>query len=269
MILKTKRGPLRFRDEGPRSSTALVFVHGLGADHRCFVKQLVHFRKKYRVIAFDLPNHGESFTFTNGMSYESVSDTVKELLDARGIERAVLCGLSMGGHLVQHFAFHHPEYVAGVVDVGSTPLHKPLPFRNYLKLRLFFASCRFIPKQILVKIIAGKDRGRTEKSQDYLINRIASRTAKRDMLKMLRMMLKTARKGIDEAIKTPLLIVHGENDQKWLIEKAQRWHEETPGSVYRSIPDAGHIANQDNARHFNHALEQWLETIEDRTKDEK
>ncbi len=260
MFLQTRKGPLRFRDEGPRTTHALVFVHGLGADHRCFVKQLVHFRKKHRVIAFDLPNHGDSFAFENGLSYAAVSDTVKELLDERGVERAVLCGLSLGGHLVQYFAHHHPGYVAGVVDVGSTPLHEPLSFRTFLKLRLYFFSCRFIPKRILVKIIAGKDRGRTEKSQDYLINRIAERTAKRAMLKMLRVMLRTARKGISAPVGAPLLIINGENDQQWLIEKARAWHEEIPGSVHEIIPAAGHIANQDNPRHFNRMLERWLET---------
>jgi len=269
MIVETKNGPLHCRDEGPRTAHALVFVHGLGADLGCFMKQLVRFRKHYRVVAFDLPNHGRSFTFANGLSYTAVSETIKELLDALGIERAVLCGLSMGGHLVQHFAHHNREYVAGVVDVGSTPLHKPLPRMTHWKLRLFFATCRFIPKRILVKIIAGKDRGRTEKSKDYLINRITVRTAKKDMLKMLRVMLKTARKGIDEPVEAPLLIIHGANDQKWLVEKAVRWHEEIEGSVYAAVPAAGHIANQDNARDFNRVLARWLESIEDFPKTNK
>lgn len=98
----------------------LVLLHGLSATRRYVVmgsRQLE--RSGHRVIAYDARGHGESSPAPDPAAYEyrDLADDLLALLDAAGVERAVLAGHSMGAHTAAAFALAHPERVAGLVLV--------------------------------------------------------------------------------------------------------------------------------------------------------
>ncbi len=261
MVYQSPYGKIHYDDYGPKDAKTLVFVHGLGADSKCFIKQVVRFKKTYRVIVFDLPNHGQSFHFEGRFDYHAVGACLIGLLDELEIRRAVLIGLSLGGHITQHIAFHHPKRIEALVDIGSTPLHIPLRRLTYYRLYAILLISYFLPVNILIKMIAGKDRGKTEISKNFIMKRLAEQTGKREVLDTARVMVKLARKGIPAQADKPLLIVHGENDNKTVKKVGKRWHENTEKSVYAVIENAGHVACLDNARGFNKELAKFLETL--------
>ncbi|MBW9207561.1 alpha/beta hydrolase [Mumia sp. zg.B17] len=103
-----------FVDRDPRTgATPLVFLHGGAVDHRIWGPQLDAFPER-RVLAPDARGHGWSSNATEAR----LCDDVVALLDALGIERAVLAGISMGGATAVDAALEHPDRVAGVVTVG-------------------------------------------------------------------------------------------------------------------------------------------------------
>src|SRR5439155_25959580 len=65
-----------------------------------------------RVISFDLPGHGPR---RGSLEFAAAADEVRDLLDALGVERAVLCGYSMGGPVALEFGLRHPDRCAGLV----------------------------------------------------------------------------------------------------------------------------------------------------------
>ncbi len=261
MTYQSPYGKIHYNDYGPKSAKTLVFVHGLGADSSCFIKQIARFKKEYRVIVFDLPNHGRSFHFEGRFDYHAVGACLIGLLDHLEIRSVVLIGLSLGGHITQHIAYHHPKRIEALVDIGSTPLHKPLRRLTYYRLYAILLISYFLPVNILNKMIAGKDRGKTEKSKNYIMKRLAEQTGKREVLDTARVMVKLARKGIPAQADKPLLIIHGENDNKTVKKVGRRWYESTEGSVYAVVKNAGHVACLDNARTFNHELAKFLENM--------
>ena len=89
----------------------VVLVMGLGGDHLAWGLQIPAFAARYRVIAFD--NRGVGQTDAPDIPYTTamMADDTVGLLDALGIERAHVCGVSMGGMIAQEIALRHPARV--------------------------------------------------------------------------------------------------------------------------------------------------------------
>src|SRR5438132_6675614 len=89
----------------------LVLVMGLGGDHTAWGFQVPVLAERYRVIAFD--NRGAGQTDQPDLPYTTrgmAEDTVG-LMDALGIPRAHVCGVSLGGMIAQELALNHPDRV--------------------------------------------------------------------------------------------------------------------------------------------------------------
>ncbi|OPY85114.1 MAG: 4,5:9,10-diseco-3-hydroxy-5,9,17-trioxoandrosta-1(10),2-diene-4-oate hydrolase [Smithella sp. PtaU1.Bin162] len=104
-------------DFGAHKQT-LVFIHGSGSDHTCWVHQYPELHKKFNVVAVDLPGHGQS-----GGHGESEVDKyahwIKKLLDVIKLSKPVLIGHSLGAATTLKFALHYPQVAGGIVPVGS------------------------------------------------------------------------------------------------------------------------------------------------------
>ena len=111
--------------EGP----AVVLLHGLTATHRYVVmgsKALP--RAGFQTVAYDARGHGASSP-APGYSYAALADDLGAVLDALGLDRAVLAGASMGAHTLLRFALDHPERAAGLVVI--TPAFEPDGERDF------------------------------------------------------------------------------------------------------------------------------------------
>ncbi len=104
----------------------IVLLHGLTATHRYVVmgSRLLE-RSGHRVLAYDARGHGRSTPApeSTGYGYERLALDLHAVLDASGIERAVLAGASMGAHTAVRFALERPERVAALAII--TPAFDP------------------------------------------------------------------------------------------------------------------------------------------------
>ncbi len=102
--------------EGP----AVLLLHGLTATRRYVVMgSRALERSGHRVIAYDARAHGHSSPAPTpeGYTYELLGDDALAVLDARGVDRAVLAGASMGAHTLLNVALRAPERIAGMVVI--------------------------------------------------------------------------------------------------------------------------------------------------------
>jgi pimeloyl-ACP methyl ester carboxylesterase len=113
-------------NEGP-TRPPVVLLHGLTATRRYVVMGSSSLeRGGHRVVAYDARGHGRSSPAPtpDAYGYELLAADLEAVLDAAGIERAVLAGASMGAHTLLRFALDAPERVAGMVVV--TPAYDPV-----------------------------------------------------------------------------------------------------------------------------------------------
>jgi 3-oxoadipate enol-lactonase len=113
----------------------IVLLHGLTATRRYVVMgSRALERGGYRVIAYDARGHGRSGAAPNrAYGYEHLVSDLRAVLDAAGVERAVLAGASMGAHTAVALALQSPDRVAGLAII--TPSYDPSAARLPGELR--------------------------------------------------------------------------------------------------------------------------------------
>jgi pimeloyl-ACP methyl ester carboxylesterase len=80
-------------------SEGLLLLHGWPLDARMWEPQVVAFGDRTTVVAPHLPGFGGTPDAGPVMTMGAAADRAREALDAAGVERAVVCGISMGGYV--------------------------------------------------------------------------------------------------------------------------------------------------------------------------
>lgn len=101
--------------EGPADAPVVVLSPSLGATHATWERQAAALRDAFRVVRYDPRGHGASPVPSGPYSLADLGADLLALLDALGVERAHLCGLSLGGMTSMWVAEHAPERVDRLV----------------------------------------------------------------------------------------------------------------------------------------------------------
>jgi pimeloyl-ACP methyl ester carboxylesterase len=113
---------VEWRPAGPADASVVVLLHGGGLDSAWLSWGGVGSslaEAGHRVLAPDLPGYGESPRAPWAASQQALLACVEQVVEALGLERYALGGLSMGGGLSIGHALAHPERVRGLMLLGS------------------------------------------------------------------------------------------------------------------------------------------------------
>lgn len=103
------------------AGTPIVFVHEFGGDHRSWEPQMRYFSRRHRCVTFGARGYPPSEVPESVEAYSqrrAVEDIVA-VMDAAGIERAHVVGLSMGGFAALHLGLEHPRRTLSLVVAGA------------------------------------------------------------------------------------------------------------------------------------------------------
>lgn len=234
---------IAFEDSG--AGLPIVLGHGFLCSGEMWREQVPVLAEHYRVINPDFRGHGRSGRISEPFTlYDAVSDVIA-VLDELGIERAIWCGLSIGGMVALRGALSHSDRVAGLIlmdtDAGAeTAWHK-------VKYRAMGATARAFGFRPLLPSIAGLMFGATTRRENRaLVDEWKARVAENHVPSMLL--------GLDALIKrdsvldrlheigVPALVLVGEEDRSLPVALSRRIHARLPDSTYTVIPGAGHLA---------------------------
>lgn len=123
-ILDTSAGRIACYETSGKS-VPLLLIHGNSASKEYFIKQLDGLGKELKMIAVDLPGHGESDNAKDPQKTYSMSgyaEVMAEVIGKLGFPKVVVGGWSLGGHIGYAMMDQFPNLLKGIVTFGSPPL---------------------------------------------------------------------------------------------------------------------------------------------------
>ena len=107
------------RFDGPAEAPVLVLSHSLGTSMDLWRPQIALLARHLRLLRYDARGHGASDVPAGEYTLERLARDVVDLLDAHGIERAHVCGISMGGLVAQWLGANAPGRVDRLVVANT------------------------------------------------------------------------------------------------------------------------------------------------------
>jgi YbgC/YbaW family acyl-CoA thioester hydrolase len=223
---------------------AVLFIHGYPLDHTLWEHQLAHLEGWMR-IAPDLRGMGQSDAPDLGYSMATYAEDLLALVNSLGVERVVLCGVSMGGYIAFEMLRRARERVRGLVLVNSraeadTPEGRRARDASAAQARE--GGAESIAATMLPRILARAaptenpalvERVRTMMEGTPVSGILGAIAALRDRPDSLPLLPSLA--GL------PTLVIAGEDDQLIPAERARVMADAIPGARLAMIPGAGHL----------------------------
>ncbi len=257
---KSKYGNVYYDLSGPEDAPVVIFLHGVGMDHRTFEKQKESLHDQYRILLIDLPGHGSSSIENYDKRYSILTaECLEGLMDKEGIDKAVLVGQSLGSFISQRFLLKSPERVIATAHIGGTEFKSYTGSWAKAFIPITMGMIHIMPKKTFYNAF-GRHKADSVETQEYLIE-ATKNTGRKLIAAITKDMLHEIIEGIPEPEYRHLMISFGEKELSFIRKNSVKWHEKTPGSVLVEIKGANHIANQDNPDRFNEALKNFLESI--------
>ena len=228
---------------------AVVLLHGLMGDMDHWEPVLERLGAGYRAMAPALPIFDPLLAEP---SLNALADHVVRGLDALGIERAVVGGNSLGGHVALTLALRWPARVSSLVLTGSSGLFERgftrngphVPTVEYVRTKM--EEIFYDPALVTDSWVRAIHRTVTTRACALRVLQFA-RAAKRDSLE-----------DRLPAVTAPVLLVWGKDDRITPVEVAERFHGLIPGSELVYITNCGHAPMLEQPAAFGEILAEWL-----------
>lgn len=252
-----------YNDLGPDTGNTLIFIHGFPFNKSTWDEQMRFLSSWYRCIAYDIRGFGHSTANSEELTIGQFADDLDGFMDILQINKAVICGLSMGGYIALHAIKKYPIRFSGIV-LCNTQCYADDPdakekrkksielIRNNGKekyvsafINNIFPGETIVKKTDLKKNISGI---MMDARDTTLINTLRGLAEREETCSALK------------NIGVPCLIVCGEADQITPVELSEYLHEHIKNSVLEIIPGCGHLSNMEAADAFNEIIRNFIYT---------
>ena len=262
---------LHYEEAG--AGTAVVFVHEFAGDARSWEPQLRHFSRRYRCIAYNARGYPPSEVPEDVERYSQARacDDIRSVLDALGLKRAHIVGLSMGGFATLHFGISYPRRALSLTIAGGGYGAHPAQYTQFQKDSR--ANAEALRRDGMAKFAATYGHGPTrvqfqnkdsrgfaeyarqlsEHSVPGSINTFLGVQARRPSLYDLT--------GDMARIEVPTLIMAGDEEEPCL-EVCLLMKRAIPSAGLAILPKSGHGINLEEPELFNRLLEDFFHQVE-------
>ena len=273
MSFATADDGVRLHYEEAGEGTPILFIHEFAGDHRSWEPQVRYFSRRYRCITYaargytpsDVPDSLDAYT-----QAQAVADAVA-VLDAAGVERAHVVGLSMGGFCTLHLGLRHPERALSLVVAGCGYGAQPERQEAFRSESAVIAESfrEQGAAEVAKRYSLGPARVQFQNKDPRGWQEFAHQLGEHDSTGAeLTMLGVQARRpslyeltGELEQMTTPLLLITGDEDEGCL-EPDLMLKRTIPSAALLVLPRTGHTCNLEDPAAFNRAVADFIATVD-------
>ncbi len=216
--------------------------------------------RRFRTIVFDNRGVGKSDVPPGPYAVAQMAADSAAVLDAAGVDRAHVVGISMGGMIAQEFAIQYPQRVRSLA-LGCTACggKNAIPAAPNV-VQTLMARAAMTPEEgaeAMVPFIYDASTPRARIEEDLAIRRRTFPTAEGYLAQIQGILAWSCFDRLPQ-IQAPTLIVHGQTDQLVPPQNALVLHEHIKGSRLVMLPHASHIFTTDQPETAESAVLEFL-----------
>jgi 3-oxoadipate enol-lactonase len=250
-----------YDEQGGGERTPLILLHGVGSDRSVWHRQLDHFATERRTVAVHSTGYGDSDPAAEGTTRDDYAAAIVAAMDALGVKRAHVCGLSLGGVIALAIDHLAPERCTSLILADSFASH---PDGQAICERSVAASEN------------GSMRALAEARVDVLLAQPADPAVRSEVIEtMARIDPAAYRIGAEavwladqadrcDEVRAPTLVLCGTVDRITPPALSQSLAKLIPGARYEPVEGAGHLSNLERPEAFNILVGAFIRGVDSR-----
>lgn len=263
LIVEINTISISYNDVG-EGNIPIIFLHGFPFDKATWHSQLDALKSSNRVIAIDIRGFGQSKDEKTSLSIDLFSDDLLAFMDKLKIDKAVICGLSMGGYIALNALKRFPERFEALIlcdtqCIADTPEGKENRYKTIEQINLHgaaefnekFIKNVFHPDSLTTKIeiVENLRNSVFANSNNIIANGLIALAEHSETCSIL------------NKISIPTLIMCGREDKVTPLAQSEFMHKNIKKSVLKIIESAGHVSNLEQPKEFNKNLLAFLSSL--------
>jgi 3-oxoadipate enol-lactonase len=243
--------------------TPLLLVHGFPLDHTQWQPQAA-LSDVARVITPDLPGFGASTAPHDTMTMDDYAEHLKGVLDEMRLERAVVCGLSMGGYVALAFLAKYPDAVQGLILCNTragADDEKGREGRRASEATVKESGVAAIAKAMLPKMLTPATLAAMPGLGASVHATMARQPAAGVIAALRGMAARPDRTPMLSSIRVPTLIITGSADTLIPPGESEAMAKAIPDSRLVVIPSVAHLSNLESPDAFDAAVRDFLAVV--------
>jgi len=257
---------IRLRVHEAGQGPALLLIHGLSASHDIWEHVIEEFADRWRVVAPDLPGHGESAKPDAPYTVDFYAGVLRSLARELGIDEAVVAGTSLGGKIALELACWYPRFVRALVLSA--------PAGEYARgLRPFGKAIQALSRPAVMRMALERalEQSFFERSRVGHMTRrriLNARLEAPDFADFVRAVARSvggvlaAETQPLERITQPVLALWGREDRIVPMYRSAMLARAIPHAQVRIVDRCGHIAMLEQPGEFNRHVAEFLASLD-------
>jgi pimeloyl-ACP methyl ester carboxylesterase len=242
---------LHLRDTGPKSASALIFLHGFGSSLQTWDDWAHNLEADHRVIRYDLPGFGLTGADPTGDYSDRRSIAVLlALMDLLGVQRASVVGNSMGGRIAWTFAALNPNRIDKLALISPDGFASPgLEYGVTSKAPLMMRALPYVLPSFMLRDSLAPAFANADVITDALFSRyrdmMLAPGVRKAIVDRMNQMVLVDPVPLLKSIKAPILLMWGENDGMIPFANSADYLRALPNATLAALPGVGHIPQEE------------------------
>ena len=268
LLIEANNLAVSYNDVG-EGSIPVIFLHGFPFDKWMWKGQLDNLKLLNRAIAYDIRGFGKSTDEITPLSIDLFSEDLLSFMDKLNIEKAIVCGLSMGGYIALDAIKRFPERFEALIlcdtqCIADSAEVKENRYKTIEQIKLDGAT-DFNEKFIKNVFHPDSFNNKTELVEN--LKSIVFGNSGEIIIAGLTALAERSETCYSlEAIRIPTLIICGREDKVTPLVQSEFMQGHIEGSSLKIVDNAGHVSNLEQPDEFNKHVQDFLKSLKSFSK---